>query len=309
MIAAEIGIHEPTRRGRVLLTPISAKANRYSHRFGAANQRLRDILGSDWTDAVIIRNSQINALSAKVQADFEQEMVSHLFTFSPKHCEVIKESGTRLVIRHGLERAALYGFTQRGPVRLFIELMFMFGSEFATDPQHRWVLPGFVEHMPGDQMQRAHLLLRLANEYLAAVSGPNHQFAAASLRRTRMQLQLAEHRTVNLSLEKLREALPAALRDVYPEKAVYLGDEGLSQVVRQGFLLASEQKFVEARSFALLVFLVFALGHGAASDPLYPWVQHALADKLIPSPDARAARLESKAEVYLDHVIEYVREM
>jgi len=87
---------------------------------------------------VIIRKAQLEPAAKAAAAAFEQEMVNHLFSFSPKHCEVIKEPGVREVIRLGLQRAEAFGFTFRGPVRLFIELMFMFGSEFATDPQHPW---------------------------------------------------------------------------------------------------------------------------------------------------------------------------
>ena len=42
----------------------------------------------------------------------------------------------RREIRFGLERAGSYGFTIRGPVRFYIELMVRLGCDFDTDPPY-----------------------------------------------------------------------------------------------------------------------------------------------------------------------------
>ena len=57
-------------------------------------------------------------------------------TFAPELCEVIGEEQLRVALRQAMARAAGYGFTYRGPIRLFIELMFLCGSAFDTDPQY-----------------------------------------------------------------------------------------------------------------------------------------------------------------------------
>ena len=258
---------------------------------------------------MVIRRSQFEALSNRAAAAFEQEMTDHLFDFAPKHCQVIKDTGVREVIRLGKQRAATYGFTNRGPVRLYLELMFMFGSEFATDPQHQWVAPCLEETMPGDQMYRAELLYDAAQKYLAQVSGPNHRYAAASLRRTREEISRASATPMTIAPAELRPALKSALRRTYPEKSLYLADTGLEQVINLGISDAEKIGVRDLRGIALFTFLVFALGHGVCDDPLFPWIRAVLSDPLLGTPEDRAARLESKAVVYLDHVIEYVRDM
>ena len=236
-------------------------------------------------------------------------MVDHLLQFSPKHCEVIKELRVREVVRLGVERAGSFGLTNRGPVRLFIELMFMFGSEFATDPQHAWAAPSLEETMPGDQMYRAELLYSAAQKYLEDVSGPGHRYAVAALRRTRIEISVGDPLQFDVPPEQFGSCMLSVLRRVYPEKVDYLKDRGLDSVLDLGLELATQHRIKQARGRALFVFLVFVLGRGVANDPLYPWIRSALVDPGIVDPEARAARMESRAAVYLDHVIEYVRDV
>ena len=96
---------------------------------------------------------------------------------------------------------------------------------------------------------------------------------------------------------------------MYPQKVAYLTDEGPREIVELGSQLALQHGIRHLRGMAVCVFLVFALGHGVGNDPLYPWLRNVLADPRIASPEDRAARLEAKSTVYLDRVIEYVRDM
>jgi hypothetical protein len=130
-----------------------------------------------------IRPEQYEVLRRTLLRQFEDEMVEHLDNFAPKHCEVIKESGIRTVIRLGVERAKEYGFTNRGPVRFYIELMFMFGSYFDTDPQYQWAGEVLNDRAVSDQMFRASGLHYKATDYVERVSGPNHVYSIEALRR------------------------------------------------------------------------------------------------------------------------------
>jgi hypothetical protein len=256
---------------------------------------------------LVIRNAQLEALRLSAVSQFEREMIDHLYDFSPRHCAVIRETGVREVIRAGVDRAAEFGFTSYGPVRLFIELAFMFGIDFAKDPQHRWTEPGLTETMPGDQMYRAELLHTDCLRYLDEISGPDHKFAIRSLRQTRKAVSEIPPSALDIPRNRLGSALASSLKEIYPEKAAYLGDRVLNKIVSRGEQLAAQHDIDSHRGIALLVFLVFALGWGCTQDPLYPWVQNALVDPLA-APNDRAARLEAKAVVYLDHVLQYLKD-
>jgi hypothetical protein len=94
---------------------------------------------------------------------FEDEMVRHIGSFSPKTWEQLGEQGVRGTIAKGIERARDYGFTKRGPMRFYLEMMFMFGPDFDTDPEHPWAREILVEK-GWDQMRRADRLHEVAME-------------------------------------------------------------------------------------------------------------------------------------------------
>jgi hypothetical protein len=79
-----------------------------------------------------IRKKQMDALGAAVERRFEDEMIAHLDAFSPPLFKATGEEQMRQVIRLGISKAAAYGFENRGPVRLYLEMMLLFGSHFDT---------------------------------------------------------------------------------------------------------------------------------------------------------------------------------
>ena len=91
---------------------------------------------------LVIRSEQrggVQGGGVSAEAFFEKEMVSPPFReFSPPLFKAVGEEQMRKAIRFGIGRADSYGFTFRGPVRLYLELMLLFGSHFDTDPQYPW---------------------------------------------------------------------------------------------------------------------------------------------------------------------------
>src|SRR6266540_2596886 len=107
---------------------------------------------------LIIRPTQLNSFEEAALRHFEDEMVPHLAKFAPKHCQVIGEQAVRQAIRLGIGRARKFGLTNRGPVRFYIELMFMFGCDFDNDPQLDWANEVLNDTTLLDQMAKAERL-------------------------------------------------------------------------------------------------------------------------------------------------------
>ena len=87
---------------------------------------------------LVIRDQQMQAFAQNAKKQFEAETVPHISRFAPRQFEILGEKTIGQIVSLGIERAEKYGFTNRGPVRFYIELMFMFGSDFDTDPQYPW---------------------------------------------------------------------------------------------------------------------------------------------------------------------------
>jgi hypothetical protein len=243
-----------------------------------------------------IRQDQVESFRQYHLQKFEDEMVEHSKKFTPRLCEVLGDSQLRVAIRSAMKRADGYGFTNRGPIRLFIEMMFLCGSAFDTDPQYSAV--GDVLRSPGDQMIRAEKIYEGSLDYLEKVSGPG----AVNVHKALADLLLLARGPLTFPNGFVAEMLSHMGR-VFPQKADWVGEAGLKAVIEEGVNEARHHQFKTLREGALLVVLKFAFGHGCTNDPLYPWIGATLTDPKIKDPNARATRLEKKAITWLEHVV------
>jgi hypothetical protein len=248
---------------------------------------------------LLIRNDQVGLLQQAVRSSFEREMVLHLTDFSPPLVEAIGEDQLRAVIHLGMVRSAQHEFTHRGPVRLYLELMLLFGSHFDTDPQYPWAAEILADRRSGSQMQRAERLYERTLAYREAVVGPGDSYTLAALR----NISLLSQRVLNLSSDNFVSDMLHEIHRVYPQKAAFLGEHPLEALIREGVERARAYRFPTLRGYALMIVLMLAFGHGCAIDPLYPWIGRTLSDEMIKDEGAREKRLEAKALTWLKHVL------
>ncbi|MCP3868897.1 MAG: hypothetical protein GY703_12530 [Gammaproteobacteria bacterium] len=244
-----------------------------------------------------IRSTQMNVFDEAALRCFEDDMVVHSEEFSPRLCEVIGEAQLRVALRQAMKRADAYGFTNRGPIRLYIELMFLYGSHFDSDPQYPAL--GRILNLSGEQMLRAEQMYDQVLDYQEKVSGPEgvnvHKALEALSHFARQPSTFSEN---GFASEICRE-----LTRIFPQKAAYIGDEMLQALIAEGRTEAQRYGFTSLRGEALLVALMYAFGHGCTDDPIYPWISQTLRDPRITDSTARARRLERKAKTWLDHVL------
>ena len=245
---------------------------------------------------MVIRSEQIKAFEQDALRRFEDEMVRHSKDVSPRLSEVLGGAQLRVAVRAALARAQTYGFTNRGPARLFVEMMFLCGSSFDTDPQY----PGISEALraPEDQMIRAEKIHQGQLEYVEKVSGPGAMNVHAALR----DLAVFASQPLPFDSANLTSGMLAEMRRLFPKKAEHAGDAALQALIGESRSDCLKYGFSTVRQMALIAVLKFGFGHGCTHDPLYPWIENTLQDPRIVSPEARAARLENKARTWLDHV-------
>lgn len=246
---------------------------------------------------MIIRKTQMDELSKIPLQTFEDEMVQHLAEFSPALFNVIKEEQMREVVRFGIKKAEEYGFTFRGPIRLYLEMMLLYGSRFDSDPQYPWTKEILKKDIP--QMDRAEELFEKILDYQKNVSGENASNTKKALRDL-----LAMSKNPPESSEATFDAdIRREMNRAFPQKFEYVGEDGIRGIIQEATSEAERFRFSTVRGKALLVILKFAFGHGCTRDRLYPWIYRTLTDEKITEPEARSARLEKKAITWLEHVI------
>lgn len=243
-----------------------------------------------------IRAEQMKTFEQAAMRRFEDEMVVHSKDLSPRLCEVIGDEQLRVALRSAINRAMTYGFSNRGPIRLFIEMMFFCGSGFDTDPQYPKV--GEILRASGDQMQRAERIHEGYLEYLDKVSGPG----AANVHKALRDLEFFARSPISFTAENFVSGMLREMHTIFPKKTDFVGGEGLTALIQEGMAEAHKYGFNTVRANALIVVLMFAFGHGCTEDPLYPWISNTLRDERIVDSEARVARLEKKAITWLEHV-------
>ncbi len=250
---------------------------------------------------IMIRDRQMEVLQSASLQNFENTMVRHIEKFTPPHYRILGEAGVRDVIRLGIERAQQYELTYRGPTRFYIEMMFMFGSFFDTDPQLPWAQHILTDDQIGDQMERSEQLYAKTTDYLEKAAGPESAYSKRALRAIRKRVD----DPVSFSTEFFENEMLLEMQRIYPEKYIYVGEMALRDLIREGSQTAKSYSVEKERGVALFVVLMFAIGHGFAEDPLFPWISGTLQNPKIDHPDKRVQRLESKSITYLDHVLAY----
>ncbi len=130
---------------------------------------------------MLIRSEQMAVMEQYAEGAFESEMAGHIREFAPARAESIGDECLRTVVRTGLFKARGHGFTCRGPLRLYLDLMCLFGSDFDTDPQCRWATEILSDPELGIEMQRATRLYERAMEFMNEIAGPGGDLLALGL--------------------------------------------------------------------------------------------------------------------------------
>lgn len=244
-----------------------------------------------------IRESQMQVFASLSLKRFEDEMVVHSKGFNPQLCRVLGDEQLRVAIRQTMERAVSYGFTNRGPIRLCIELMFICGSHFDTDPQYPLIREALESK--DHQTRRADRVYQCLLDYDRNVGGENGENFVNALH------AVDEFAACPLpyDAQEFDEGITQTMIDVFPQKAAYVGPSGRRKLVEQSRAEAKKYQFQETRALALLSMMKYAFGHGCTNDPLYPWIHRTIHDPRIGPPETRARQLEKKSRTWLRHVL------
>ena len=250
-----------------------------------------------------IRPEQMKVFEDVAMRRFEDEMVEHVKSnaIRARLCKVLGDEQLRVAIRQTITRAGKFGFTNRGPIRLYIELAFLFGSDFDTDPQYPAI--GKILKTDGEQMERAEQIHQWVLDYQKKVYGPEAQNVPKALQ----ALSDFAQKKVPFTANNLVADMLDEMTQAFPQKAAHVGEAALKALIQEGRTEARNHR-LPIRGEALLATLKYGFGHGCTDDPLYPWILQTLKDEKITDPPARAERLEKKAMTWLETVLARHRE-
>jgi hypothetical protein len=249
-----------------------------------------------------IRSEQMKVFEQASSRSFEDLMVQHIKEFAPKHVEAIGDQVVHQIVVSGIERAREYGFTTRGPVRFYIELMFMLGSDFDTDLQLPWAAETLKKSDQTPQHIKADELYDKAMDYVDKVIGSNYEFEIEALRRG-LQIRLEDVPVSSRS--SFRDEALTHLRRLYPQKCEYMGETRLRLLIQRGLELAQRKKISNDKMAAIFIGLMFTFGHGCFTDPQFPWIASTLND----DQEKQVVRLYARLMNYLNFGLKNLENM
>ena len=85
-----------------------------------------------------IRNDQIAALERARLVMFEDKMIDHMRRVYPDWIGQVTPEDLRAFVRHGMERARVYGFETELEIARYLHVMHDLGRDFDESRQHPW---------------------------------------------------------------------------------------------------------------------------------------------------------------------------
>ena len=244
-----------------------------------------------------ITRTQVERFEGVARSTFEETMVARGAAMAPRLAANLGEEQMLAVVRAAIDRAAGHGLTRKGPVGLFVELTFLFGSGFDADVQLPWARASLAIASAGDQMAAASTLYAASIEAQEQLHGPENRHAEAALRR----LASLVEEPLPLGSQDLAEVALEVMEYVHPQKHAFVGEPALRELIAAGEAEAARHGLVELPDVLLLVALMFALGQRCADDPMYPWIAGALYSAATPA--LRARQIAATAPTWLREVL------
>jgi len=247
---------------------------------------------------LIIRKEQMRIFELVALRRFEYELVRHIREFAPRPYKNIGEQNVYKIVKMGLQRAMEYGLTNRGPIRFFIEQMFMFGSYFDTDPQYSWTHKILDDHAISNQKERADSLYKKTMDYLDKAVGPDCKYEKDALQRI-IQSGIEDLPTSEIQFES---NMYKYMKAIYPEKSTYIGEQEIIALIQSGHIYANKNFITRYHGIALFIIFMFAFGHRCFEDLQFSWIQKILQNHSNSEHDKKIERLKSKIMIYFRHV-------
>jgi len=247
-----------------------------------------------------IRDEQIRALEDASWRGFEGRMFERVHTYFPKPAEQLGEIQLRVLTRYAVTRAERHLLTHERSIALYLDLMFVLGSNFDEDSQIPWAAAILADDSFPTQADRIDRLHKEGWEYGLKIEA-DFQSPAENGSRSSLIEAIAEVRRQSVERMSLAEARSTEneiilwFQFLFPVKCGLIGDERVRGLVREAFEKAAQYGIANARGAWLFSALMFVLGTGFDSDPQFPWASQALSVGSLSEEVARTDRLYTAA--------------
>ena len=246
-----------------------------------------------------IRKDQVKVFEEQRLITFVDEMVQHISGFTPEQFKIIGEPDIRKIITLGIKRAESYGFNLRGPVKFYLEMMFMLGSDFDTDPQYYCIREILADNHEKNQIKRADLLYDKVIDFLDKMLGENYEYEIGALKKF-VKIPFDDFQSFNRE-DPVKFAIK--LKEIFPEKVKLINGRAFIQLHEHAFTVARKYGIADDGGIAISFSLMFTFGHGCFTDQQYPWIANTINGSAGISAVEINQRLHAKMMIFFEKAL------
>lgn len=233
--------------------------------------------------------TQESDLSTIWRARYVTGLEKRLAERNPELAAAVDETDLRVAVEAAVAAAQAQGFTQRGPIRLYLDVCVAFGSGFKDDPMYPWAAEAIGSPDPDSQAERAAALFASSSAAADAINGPQDEWARAALAAL---LRWAQEGKQPARDQWLGQHVVGVLASLHPQKAAHAGEMALRSLVTNAARDCARHGSDSARAITLVSALKFTFGDGCLRDPIHGWIERTLTDQALADAAARFASLE-----------------
>lgn len=222
---------------------------------------------------LLIREDQMAKFDDYVVRRFEDYMLVHLLKIFGEYIDFLGENVARTIIRYGVKRGRAYGFNYKRCLRIYIDFMFILGSDYDVDPQLPWVAEILSDTEFASESERCDVLYDRVMEYSEKVIGPD----ALYLKQAVSRMVEAWGRESNCQQGSFtREYSIDQLNNLYPQKFQYLEDG--YKIFNVGYERAKSYMIIRPCDQLVFVFCTLLFGSQFELDPQFRGAAKTLTD-------------------------------
>jgi hypothetical protein len=236
---------------------------------------------------LVIRTEQIAVLREDAGRQFVAQLVAHSQRFFAAQCRHAGEQAVTATVELALQLSRAGGWRARREVALYLNLMWMLGSHFESDPRYAGLLGAATAAATG--FDRLLAGTRRANDGLDVVQGPDN---------ARLLRMLVRVRDLEPDSLPAADAVAAWLARLAPGHAEQDAN-AIALAERAAADIGARRRLGGDAAHAVLALLALLLGSAFDRDPQFPWAMRVFDER----GDA-AARLLAQARRYAQALLD-----
>jgi hypothetical protein len=247
-----------------------------------------------------IRDEQVQSLRKSLTEDVEDELFEDVKRHFKERHGFLGNTQTRAAVRHGMARAAHYGFSSLRGWALYVALAFVLGSHFDKNPLYPWAQKNLIDDQDLVETTRTHRFYNALRRYARSTRDETGIYNEPILRYPETALPpYTSNQTVEAYLmQQIRVLAPAHFAEA--------GENLVAELVTVAIERAAKHGIMTVTSLSVYVPLTFLLGVGFDEDPQFPWANDACAKRDDDGPESIALRLHAGAIAFRRHCLMFL---